>query len=98
MKDALTLWMVPIVVALLSSGSVAGLITFFLKRPDKVEEIRKNNDRQAEGIAVITEGFVLLLDALHKRGLINGESEHIRADLDAYLLKCAKAGLYSKEE
>lgn len=98
MSDIISTWVVPIVVALVSSGSVSGLVLYFLKRHDKIEDIRKNNDRQAEGIAVLTEGFALLLEALHKRGLINGESEHIRKDLDAYLLKCAKNGLYSKKE
>ena len=41
----------------------------------------------------MTEGFVVLLDALHKKGMVNGESEHVRKSMNDYLLKNTKNGL-----
>lgn len=86
----------PFFVALVTSGTVSSLLMFYLKRTDKVETLNKISDRQAEGIAVLTEGFLVLLEALHKSGVINGESEHVRKDIEAYLLKNTQNGLYTR--
>lgn len=88
----------PLAVALLSSGTISSIFLWWFKRNDKIADIKKTTDRQAEGIAVLTEGFLILLEALHKQKLINGESEHCRKDLENYLLKNTKNGLYTKTE
>lgn len=88
----------PVFIALLTSGTFSSIILWWFKRNDKIADIKKTTDRQAEGIAVLTEGFLILLDALHKQKLINGESEHIRKSMNDYLLKNTKNGLYTKTE
>lgn len=97
MPDFISVVLIPLLVAFVSSSGVAGVVLYFLKRKDGFYNVKKVTDRQAEGIAVIIEGFVLLLEALHKKGVVNGESEHIRRDLEEYLLKCTRAGLYTKK-
>ena len=88
----------PLVTSLLASGGVSGVLMYYLRKKDRVAQLEKITDRQAEGIAVMTEAFLVLIEALHKRGLVNGESEHIRRDLEEYLLKCTENGLYTKKE
>lgn len=81
---------VPVVVAFLSSSGVGAIVLYILKRRDKTEDITKALQEQKEGIAVLTEGFSFLLDTLHEKKIINGESEHIRKDFNRYLLQCVK--------
>lgn len=88
----------PFLVALLTSGTISSVLMWYLKRTDKVEALNKISDRQAEGIAVLTEGFLVLLEALHRSGIINGESEHVRKDIELYLLKNTKNGLYTRKD
>lgn len=90
--------LIPILTSLIASGGVSGIFMYYLKKKDRVSQLEKITDRQAEGIAVMTEAFLVLIEALHKRGLVNGESEHIRQDLEDYLFKCTENGLYVKRE
>lgn len=81
------------VTALITSGALSSVVMYFVKRRDRINDLEKAVSRQGEGIAVLTEGFVVLLDALHKKGMVNGESEHVRKSMNDYLLKNTKNGL-----
>lgn len=81
---------VPVIVAILSSSGVGAIVLYVMKKRDRTEDIARALQEQKEGIAVLTEGFSFLLDTLHEKKIINGESEHIRKDFNKYLLNCAK--------
>ena len=81
------------ITALITSGALSSVVMYFVKRRDRINDLEKAVSRQGEGIAVLTEGFVVLLDALHKKGMVNGESEHVRKSMSDYLLKNTKNGL-----
>lgn len=83
----------PTVTALITSGTLSSVLLYFIKRRDRLEDLEKSVARQGEGIAVLTEGFVVLLEALHRQGIVNGESEHVRKSMNDYLLKNTKNGL-----
>lgn len=82
----------PTVTALITSGTLSSVLLYFIKRRDRIGELEKSVARQGEGVAVLTEGFLVLLEALHKKGMVNGESEHIRKNMNDYLLKNTKNG------
>ena len=81
------------ITALITSGTLSSVVMYFMQRRDRINDLEKAVSRQGEGIAVLTEGFVVLLDALHKKGMVNGESEHVRKSMSDYLLKNTKNGL-----
>lgn len=89
---------ISIVVALISSGTISSVLIAWMKRRDRTIRLSKNANRQADGLVVITETLLDLVDALHEKEIINGQSEHIRKRLQDYLLECTEKGLYMKKE
>lgn len=89
---------IPVIVALITSSSVGGIITFYIKKNDKVSKLVKYTNRQAKGINVMIETMMLLIDCLHKKGVINGESVPIRQKLTDYLLDNTEQGLFMEDK
>lgn len=95
---------VPVLVALISSGMLTTLINKKSRHQADVDRIAavcdkviKNCDRQAEGLSVVMESMSMLLEVMHERGIVNGESEHVRQAINTYLMACAERGLYMSE-
>lgn len=91
-----------LVVTLLCSffggGTIGGIIMYLIKRKDRVLELIEKTDRQAEGINTISTSLLMLLEALHEQGVINGQSEHIRKELNNYLIECTSKGYYVRKD
>ena len=97
--------LVPVLVALLSSGAFTAIVNKILSRKSDVStlskscsELIKNCDRQAEGLSVVMESLEILLEAMHEKGLVNGESEHVRQSINNYLMTCTERGLYMSQK
>ena len=97
--------LVPVLVALLSSGAFTAIVIKILSRKSDVSTLSKscsnlikNCDRQAEGLSVVMESLSILLEAMHEKGIINGESEHVRQSINNYLMTCAERGLYMSQD
>ena len=93
--------LVPVLVALLSSGAFTAIVNKILSRKSDVStlskscsDLIKNCDRQAEGLSVVMESLAILLEAMHEKGIVNGESEHVRQSINNYLMTCTERGLY----
>ena len=93
--------LVPVLVALLSSGVFTAIVNKILSRKSDVStlskscsDLIKNCDRQAEGLSVVMESLAILLEAMHEKGIVNGESEHVRQSINNYLMTCTERGLY----
>ena len=96
---------VPVIVAVLSSGAFSAMINKRIERKNDIAKLAKscdavirNCDRQAEGLSVVMESMSVLLEAMHEKGLVNGESEHVRSSINNYLMTCAERGLYMTEK
>ena len=97
--------LVPVLVALLSSGAFTAIVNKILSRKSDVStlskscsDLIKNCDRQAEGLSVVMESLEILLEVMHEKGIINGESEHVRQSISNYLMTCAERGLYMSQD
>ena len=97
--------LVPVLVAVLSSGAFTAIVNKILSRKSDVttlskscSELIKNCDRQAEGLSVVMESLAILLEVMHEKGLVNGQSEHVRQSINNYLMTCAERGLYMSQE
>ena len=96
--------LVPVLVALISSGAFTAIVNKILSRKSDVttlsklcSDLIKNCDRQAEGLSVVMESLAILLEAMHEKGIVNGESEHVRQSINNYLMTCAERGLYMSQ-
>lgn len=96
--------LVPVFVAVLSSGAFTAIVNKILSRKSDVNtlskscsELIKNCDRQAEGLSVVMESLAILLEVMHEKGLVNGQSEHVRQSINNYLMTCAERGLYMSQ-
>lgn len=105
MLDILRFVAVPLVVAGLSSGAFTAIINKHIERKNDIAKLAKrcdavirNCDRQAEGLSVVMESMALLLEVMHEKGLVNGESEHVRSSINNYLMTCTERGLYMTEK
>ena len=92
---------VPVVVAVISSGAFTAFAQWFFRRNDDVQTLNKRCDSvirncndQAEALSVLVEALSIMLEAMHAKGLINGESEHVRQSINNYLLLCTKTSLH----
>ena len=97
--------LVPVLVAVLSSGAFTAIVNKILSRKSDVttlskscSDLIKNCDRQAEGLSVVMESLAILLEVMHEKGLVNGQSEHVRQSINNYLMTCAERGLYMSQE
>lgn len=82
-----------VLTALLSCGGTSAIVLYRLKRKDKVEQLLRTVERQSEGIACLVRSQVLIAEVLHAKGMINGESEKIRQQLQEYLVSCTQRGM-----
>lgn len=80
-------------VVLVFVGSVIGsigssqVLLYLLRRKDKVESLAVHNDRIAEGMAIQSEAIVMMLDALHDKGIVNGNGAAMKQKINDYLMK-----------
>lgn len=87
-----------VLVAFIGGGGFGGILMYLIKRSDRVADLEKKNDRQADGIEALSRSMLILVDVLHDKGLINGESEKVREQLQSYLFKCTTNGYYTHKE
>ena len=102
--DVFSYVLVPILVAVLSSGAFTAIVNKLLSHKSDVStlskscsDLIKNCDRQAEGLSVVMESLEILLEAMHEKGIVNGESEHVRQSINNYLMTCTERGLYMSQ-
>lgn len=80
-------------VILVFIGSVIGsigsssVVVYLLKRKDKVESLAEHNNRIAEGLALQSEAVIMMLDALHDKGIVNGNGQQMKQKINDYLMK-----------
>lgn len=80
-------------VILVFVGSVIGsigsssIVLYMLKRRDKVEELVTHNNRLAEGMALQSEAVIMMLDAMHDKGIVNGNGQAMKQKINDYLMK-----------
>lgn len=80
-------------VILVFAGSVIGsigsssIVLYLLKRRDKVEELITHNNRLAEGMALQSEAVIMMLDAMHDKGIVNGNGQQMKQKINDYLMK-----------
>ena len=90
-------------VILVFLGSIIGsigsssVLLYLLRRKDRVEDLVRHNDRIAEGLALQSEAMVFVLDALHEKGIVNGNSDGIRSRVNEYMRNCTFKGYSIKE-
>ena len=88
--------MLEIVVALLGTivGSISSssVILHFVKRHDRVEELIEKNNRIAEGLALMSECQMMVLDALHEKGIVNGNGTEMKKKINSYMMKNTNNG------
>ena len=94
-----------IIVALISSGSVTTLITRYFSKHNKVnelenrlEDITKVINRQGEAVQALLHSNMELLNVLHDKGTINGESQHLRDEFAHYMYDSQAKGFKVKEK
>lgn len=76
----------------IGSLSSSGVIMHLMKRHDKVEELVEKNNRIAEGLALMSECEIMMLDALHDKGIVNGNGENMRSRIQEFMLKNTNNG------
>lgn len=81
-----------VVTATFASG---GVVMYWLKKHDRVNELEKKFDRFAEGMKLGLENDVVIFKAL-REGHINGESEEQEKKLREYFFNCSMRGLEKK--
>lgn len=80
-------------VILVFAGSVIGsigsssIVLYLLKRRDKVEELVTHNNRLAEGMALQSEAVIMMLDAMHDKGIVNGNGQEMKQKINDYLMR-----------
>lgn len=76
----------------------SGVILHLLKRNDKVMDLVEHNNRQAEGLTLVSKALITIVDKLHDQKILNGEGERIKEELHTYLFNSTKSGFYMKED
>lgn len=84
-------------VALSTGLASGGIITWYLKKNDRVSEIEKKFDRLSEGMELGLENDIVIFEALRK-GHINGESEKQEEKMREYFFHKTANGLYLKKQ
>lgn len=85
-------------VILVFVGSVIGsigsssIVLYLLRRRDKVEELIERNNRIAEGLGLQSEAVIMMLDALHEKGITNGNGDRMKQKINDYLMKNTNSG------
>ena len=84
-------------IALSAGLASGGVITWYIKRHDRVAEIEKKFDRLSEGMELGLENDVVIFNAL-RNGHINGESERQEEKMRDYFFKKSMNGFYLNHE
>lgn len=85
-------------VILVFVGSVIGsigsssIVLYLLRRRDKVEELVTHNNRLAEGMALQSEAVIMMLDAMHDKGIVNGNGQQMKQKINDYLMRNTAKG------
>lgn len=99
----------PVIIALVGGN---GLIVILLNRKSSVKKLIKLNNRQAQELVILSSliestsrANELIVDALHDKGVLNGNATEIKAELhrsrDRMLQYCKEKknnGLFFEEE
>ena len=80
-------------IALSAGLASGGLLTWYIKRHDRVAEIERKFDRLSEGMELGLENDIVIFEALRK-GHINGESERQEEKMREYFFHKSMNGFY----
>lgn len=90
-----------LVIAIITSSAFTAVVQRLMSKKDDVRELMnrcdklmKKTDVQADALAMLAENLLTMVDALHKKGVLNGESEHVRQSIVRYLLSCTEDTFY----
>lgn len=80
-------------------GSVGSstVLLYLLRRRDKVEELIIHNNRIAEGLALMSECQIMMLDAMHDKGIVNGNGQAMKERINSYMMKNTSNGYRVRE-
>lgn len=94
-----------ILIALISSGGVTAVITRYLEKHSKIHnleaqiaDINKVLDRHGEALEALVHCQMELLNVLHEKGTINGESQKLRETFSDYIYDSQAKGFKAKKE
>lgn len=92
-------------IAIITSSAFTAVVQRLLSKKDDVRELiarcdrlMKKTDTQADALAMLAENLLTMVDALHEKGVLNGESEHVRASIIRYLLSCTEDTFYLQKK
>ncbi len=102
--------LIVVVLGFLLAGN--GVLMYMIRRRDKVGTLEKMNDRQANQVDMLSTALLAILDsqeslvdALHDKGILNGNSEIVKDSLNKakhtikdYALKVCKEQLYMEKK
>lgn len=90
-----------LIIAIVTSSAFTAVVQRLMSKKDDVRELMsrcdklmKKTDTQADALAMLAENLLTMVDALHKKGVLNGESEHVRQSIVRYLLACTEDTFY----
>lgn len=86
-----------VAIAILTSGTIGTLITRWFERHSRVDEIQKTLAAHSEALEMLVKSQMELLNVLHEKGVINGESQKLRETFSNYMYKSQAAGLKQKK-
>lgn len=86
-----------VAIALLTSGTIGTLITRWFERHSKVDEIQQTLAAHSEALEMLVKNQMELLNVLHEKGVINGESQKLRETFSDYMYKSQAKGLKQKK-
>lgn len=84
-------------------GSVIGsvgsstVILYLIKRRDKVADLIEHNNRIAEGLALMSECQIMMLDAMHDKGIVNGNGQAMKEKINTYMMKNTVNGYHIRD-
>jgi len=105
MNDSMWELIKTILIALVSSGSVTAVITRYFDKHSRVSsmeeqltDIVKVLNRQGEAIQALVQCQMELLNILHEKKVINGESQKLRDTFAGYMYESQGKGFKVKEK
>mgnify|MGYP006398957881 CR=1 FL=1 len=84
-------------IALSAGLASGGVITYYIKKHDRMTEIEKKFDRLSEGMELGLENDIVIFNAF-RNNHINGESEKQEAKMREYFFHKTANGLYLNKE
>lgn len=83
--------------SLIGSVGSSTVLLYLLRRRDKVEELIIHNNRIAEGLALMSECQIMMLDAMHDKGIVNGNGQAMKERINSYMMKNTSNGYRVRE-